>query len=85
MILYILNKLGSKPGSVDNGRLALEAVSHTFYDIILMDMQMPEIDGLEATRIIRQQPEKQPVIIALTANAMQGDRENAWRPAWMIT
>ncbi|HZE84607.1 MAG TPA: response regulator, partial [Puia sp.] len=75
MILYILNKLGYEPGSVDNGRLALEAVSHTFYDIILMDMQMPEIDGLEATRIIRQQPEKQPVIIALTANAMQGDRE----------
>ncbi|HWK06910.1 MAG TPA: two-component regulator propeller domain-containing protein [Puia sp.] len=79
LILHILHKLGYDPEAVENGQKALEAVNQKSYDLILMDVQMPEIDGLEATRIIRRLPGKQPVIIALTANAMQGDQEECLR------
>ena len=75
LALTVLNKLGYKPDMAANGREALDMVSHTSYDIILMDVQMPEMDGLEATRMIRRCVEPQPVILAMTANAMQGDRD----------
>lgn len=75
VILHILGKMGYKPAIVENGREAVDAASQQHYDIILMDMQMPEMDGMEATRYIRKTLEKQPVIIALTANAMPGDKE----------
>ncbi|HXB07672.1 MAG TPA: response regulator, partial [Puia sp.] len=75
LILRILGNLGYEPACVENGREAVEAVSRAGYDLILMDVQMPEMDGLEATNLIRQERHRQPVIIALTANAMQGDRE----------
>jgi CheY-like chemotaxis protein len=77
VILYILQKLGYEPTIVENGRLALEAATAgPPFDIILMDLQMPEMDGLEATRLIRNANlPHQPVIIALTANAMEGDEE----------
>ena len=75
LITHFLHKLGYAPDTVENGQEALEAVSQKRYDLILMDVQMPEIDGLEATRTIRRRPGEQPVIIALTANAMQGDQE----------
>jgi CheY-like chemotaxis protein len=76
VVLYVLQKLGYHPTIVENGQEALEAVGKDRYDIILMDLQMPEIDGLEATRIIRGSADSyQPVIIALTANTMQGDEE----------
>ena len=62
---------------VGNGRLALEAVSSSAYDMVLMDVQMPEMDGVTATRHIRKLdgPGADTPIIALTANAMTGDRE----------
>lgn len=60
---------------VITGKEAVEAVTKDRYDVILMDVQMPEMDGLVATRIIRASQNEQPVIIARTANAMQSDRE----------
>ncbi len=70
-----LSKLGCSVEVVDNGQAAVDAVQTNRYDVILMDVQMPELDGLEATRIIRAMPEvPQPRVIALTANAMQEDR-----------
>jgi len=77
--LHLLAKLGYRADTVSNGQEAVAAVADRHYDIILMDVQMPEMDGLEATRQIRaaQAPDKPaPYIIALTANAMEGDREN---------
>ncbi len=73
----MLERLGISPDVAPNGIEALKAASSRAYDVILMDCQMPEMDGFEATREIRANPtvEEQPVIIALTANAMQGDRE----------
>jgi signal transduction histidine kinase/CheY-like chemotaxis protein/ligand-binding sensor domain-containing protein len=75
LIMMVMKKLGLIPDLAPNGVKALEALVAKPYDIILMDVQMPEIDGIEATRIIRQQSYHQPVIIAVTANAMQDDKE----------
>ncbi|MGB3693296.1 MAG: response regulator, partial [Spirulinaceae cyanobacterium] len=77
MALLILQRLGYQGDLANNGLKALEAVAKKNYDVILMDVQMPEMDGLEATtRIRRELPEAQrPRIIALTASAMQGDQE----------
>jgi CheY-like chemotaxis protein len=71
----VLNKLGYKAQIVENGQEALQAVMNEQFDVVLMDVQMPEMDGLEATRQIREQVTTQPIIIAMTANAIQGDRE----------
>jgi CheY-like chemotaxis protein/HPt (histidine-containing phosphotransfer) domain-containing protein len=82
--LRLLLQLGYKADTACNGLEAFRAVEQKPYDVILMDVQMPEMDGLDATRRIRQrQQEPAPpahfqkpiVIIAMTANAMQGDRE----------
>jgi CheY-like chemotaxis protein len=76
VIQYILQKLGYTPTIVQNGREAVDTAAANDFDIILMDLQMPDIDGLEATRMIRERTsDHQPVIIALTANAMEGDEE----------
>jgi signal transduction histidine kinase/ligand-binding sensor domain-containing protein/DNA-binding response OmpR family regulator len=75
LIMHILEQLGYLPEIVENGAQAVEEALKKTYDVIMMDIQMPEMDGLEATRLIRQQFKEQPVIIALTANAMQGDEE----------
>lgn len=75
--LRMLERIGFSAEVANNGVEALEALEKKQYDIVLMDMQMPEMDGLEATRrIVEKYPEPdRPYIIALTANAMQGDRE----------
>jgi PAS domain S-box-containing protein len=74
--LYILAKLGYRADVAADGKEVLEALGRQSYDIILMDVHMPEMDGLEATRRIRQaNAADRPWIIALTANAMYGDRE----------
>jgi CheY-like chemotaxis protein len=76
VIQYILQKLGYAPTIVQNGLEAANAAATGDFDIILMDLQMPEMDGLEATRLIRKHNDgNQPVIIALTANAMEGDEQ----------
>jgi signal transduction histidine kinase/DNA-binding response OmpR family regulator len=75
----ILNKLGYEPKMTNNGKEVLEEVSNKYYDVILMDVQMPEMDGLEATKMIRVCLDNQPVIIAMTANTLQGDREECLR------
>jgi two-component system sensor histidine kinase/response regulator len=76
VIEYILQKLGYAPVMVANGREAVDATAAGDFDIVLMDLQMPDMDGLEATRLIRERHAgHQPVIIALTANAMEGDEE----------
>lgn len=75
VIKHILGKLGYQPQIVDNGLEAVAACRAHKYDMVLMDMQMPEMDGLEATLVIRKAIGAQPIIIALTANTMQGDRE----------
>jgi CheY-like chemotaxis protein len=74
LIGHILEKLGYTHETVNNGREVLEAVNLKTYDLILMDISMPEIDGLEATRVIRShQLKKQPIIVAITANVLQED------------
>lgn len=79
LILHVLGQLGYTPECVGDGCLVLEALKTHPIDLVLMDAQMPEMDGLEATRIIRSQYGKHPVIIALTANAMAGDEEECRR------
>jgi signal transduction histidine kinase/DNA-binding response OmpR family regulator len=71
----VLTKLGYKPEKALNGEEALFAHEKRNYDLILMDMQMPVMDGLEATGKIRLLPGPQPVIIATTANALAEDKE----------
>ncbi|HLA51692.1 MAG TPA: response regulator, partial [Flavitalea sp.] len=75
LALHILNKLGYEPGLAENGQDVLDLLKTEKYDMILMDMQMPEMDGMEATRIIRAEHQEQPVIVAMTANVMQGDKD----------
>ncbi|MBI2497398.1 MAG: response regulator [Opitutae bacterium] len=75
--LRYLDRLGYRADAVANGLEGVQAVRDRDYQLVFMDVQMPEMDGLQATREIRAKiaQDRQPVIIALTANAMQGDRE----------
>ena len=75
--LRLLERLGYGADVVGDGRQALARLDHAVYDVILMDVQMPEMDGLEASRAIcaRWAASERPRIIAMTAEAMQGDRD----------
>ncbi len=76
--LHILQKAGHSTLAVANGKQALEALERETFDLVLMDVQMPEMDGLEATAAIRAtetQTGRRLPIIAMTAHAMKGDRE----------
>jgi CheY-like chemotaxis protein len=75
LIVRILHKLGYEPHIANNGVELLAMMELNEYDVVLMDIQMPEMDGLEATQMIRNNMEKQPVVIAMTANAMQEDKD----------
>ncbi len=76
LTLRVLHKLGYQDIDVaQNGLDAIEKFGEKFYEVILMDVQMPEMDGLEATRLIRLKQFQQPVIISMTANAMQDDKD----------
>ena len=77
LALRQLQQMGYRADLAGNGIEAIECIERQVYDVVLMDVQMPEMDGLEATRrITRKLPaESRPRIVAMTANAMQGDRE----------
>lgn len=75
--LKMLEKMGYRADVAGNGLEVLDALERQNYDVILMDLQMPEMDGIETTRKIRQlELSNKPRIIAMTASVMQGDREN---------
>jgi CheY-like chemotaxis protein len=76
LIIQQLKKLGHSAEIAANGLEVVQAVQRAQFDVILMDCQMPEMDGYEASRIIKKDPNLSHLkIIAMTANAMQGDRE----------
>jgi PAS domain S-box-containing protein len=73
----IFEGLGYKPIIVSNGREAIDRLRNEVFDVVFMDVQMPELDGLEATRFIRSKLslQKRPYIVAMTAFALEGDKE----------
>jgi CheY-like chemotaxis protein len=76
LALRLLSQLSYQAAVAENGKQAIEALERDEFDLVLMDVQMPELDGLEATRRIRARwPERELRIVAMTANAMAGDRE----------
>jgi len=77
LAMRLLQQMGYRADLASNGVEAVESVARQVYDVVLMDVQMPEMDGLEAARQIttRWQNLERPRIVAMTANAMQGDRE----------
>lgn len=76
LALRILEQMGYRADVASNGIEAIQSIERQIYDVILMDVQMPDMDGLDATRHIRKLREvSQPYIVAMTANALEGDRE----------
>lgn len=75
IIVEMLRLMGIEPDTANNGEEAVEKVKHQKYDLILMDLLMPKMDGYEATRFIRKLPIEQPIITALTAGVQQIDQK----------
>jgi len=77
LALRLLQQMGYRADVASNGVEAIESLHRQVYDVVLMDVQMPEMDGLAAARAIcaKWGPKERPRIVAMTANAMQGDRE----------
>jgi len=75
--VHMLHRLGVEPVVVSDGQAAVDAVLRDTFDVVLMDVHMPLMDGVEAAAAIRAgvAPDAQPRIVAITANAMEGDRE----------
>jgi signal transduction histidine kinase/ActR/RegA family two-component response regulator len=76
LAVMILDKMGYTPGLAENGKEVLDQLQKEPFDLIFMDIQMPEMDGLQATRHIRSRAVHQPVIIAMTANTTRKDRDD---------
>ena len=74
--LMMLESLGLRADVASDGLEVLRALNRKRYDVVLMDVQMPELDGLQTTRRVRSEIAYRPSVIAVTANAMQGDRES---------
>ena len=82
LALRLLANMGYGADVAGDGLQAIDALERDDYDVVLMDVQMPELDGLEATRRIRARwPDRPLQIVAMTANAMAGDREACLAPA----
>ena len=77
LAMRLLQQMGYRADLASNGIEAIESIERQTYDVVLMDVQMPEMDGMEASRQItsKYQAHERPRIVAMTANAMQGDRE----------
>ena len=75
VFLTMLKRLGHNVDAVTNGIEALQAIEREHYDIVLMDIKMPKMNGLEAAKIIRQRWHDGPIIVAVTAFALEGDRD----------
>jgi PAS domain S-box-containing protein len=75
VVVGMLDRLGIVPSVVGNGRDAVDLVERVDVDVVLMDVEMPVMDGVSAVRRIRDSPGRRPYVIALTANALRGDRE----------
>jgi PAS domain S-box-containing protein len=73
----MLEKRGHSVELASDGTVVMQRIAYDAYDLILMDVQMPRMNGLEATKVIKETlpPEKHPIIVAVTANALKGDRE----------
>ena len=76
LAVAVLNRLGFRSEVAENGQKALEKLRERSYDVVLMDIQMPIMDGYETTRLIRNELQSSVPIIAMTAHALVGEREN---------
>ncbi|NNU33654.1 response regulator [Mucilaginibacter sp. S1162] len=79
LILKVLDKLGYTPTLTATGNEAIRVLEQEYHDIILMDIELPEMNGLEATRYIRKHHTRQPFIVAITANVMAENREECYK------